>query len=321
MRRRWQDRPPTSMFQVAELRRLIVSMMMLLIIGMLIFQSGQSDHWRWLTNAIGQPPKESKSPPPPLPKATGPTDEDPDEAAAAQEEYQVLDDGTEALSQVEMTPYDRMVFWVKNQSFERLYRRAKKDLWYTDLYDSPDQHRGDLVALNVEIRRAHTKYEKRYGFNLTEAWGQTEESRDRLYDFIVLDYPKEMHEGNDLHIKAKFAGYFLKLQGYQPGMAKLGARPEKAPLLIGRLEWEPSAVPEANSSREWYWLAAILTMLGLVFGIRFLHAKLRGKETVSRPGMTLAPTDEVIPIDVWLEQSDFSAKDSDAQPNHEDEKP
>jgi hypothetical protein len=292
---------------------------MLVVLSMLIMKTGDPRNWSWLTNETAKPTTDPAAPPPPLPKATGPTEEDPDEKDMAQREFPALTDGTVGLRMEEMSLYDRMVFWVKYQSFERLYQRAKKNLWYTDLYDAPDKHRGELVVLNLEILRANSKYEDRYDFKLAEVWGQTEESRNRLYVLIVLDYPQGMPEGYDLHEKAKFVGYFLKLHGYHPGDDKPGARPEKAPLLIGRLEWEPSPMPERNSAQEWFWGLMLLAILGLVLGVRFVYFKLRGKDKTSRPGMAFAPTGEVIPIDVWLEKSNFSTEESGTHPEGEDE--
>ena len=125
--------------------------------------AGNPDNWRWL---VQKPPaaaggRAASAPAPPLPKATGPTDEDPDQAETAQEEFQALTDGTTKLGPEEMDPYNRLVFWVKNQSFARLDRRAQHGLWYTDLYDQPDKHRGELVALDLDIRRAKDVGENR----------------------------------------------------------------------------------------------------------------------------------------------------------------
>ena len=91
-----------------------------------------------------------------MPKATGPTDEDPDQAETAREEFQAAHRRHTKLAAEEMVAYNRLVFWVKNQSFARLDRRARHGLWYTDLYDQPDKYRGKLVALDLDIRRART---------------------------------------------------------------------------------------------------------------------------------------------------------------------
>jgi hypothetical protein len=200
-----------------------------------------------------------------------------------------------------MVPYNRLVFWVKNQSFARLARRAQHGLWYSDLYDQPDKHRGQLVALELDIRRAKDVGENDYGVKLYEVWGATQESRGRLYDLIVLDYPKGMPLGYDIHENARFAGYFLKLQGYEAAAAKPGQRPEKAPLLIGRLEWTPPAPPPAEQSQQWPWGVAIAALAGLALVVWFFH-NMRRHRNVGLPRVAMSSSGEVIPIDRWLEQ-------------------
>jgi hypothetical protein len=321
MRRSRQDHHPASMFHGAELRRLVIGVLMLIVLGMLIVQSGRPSNWQWLSNATAPPPSKPAAPPPPLPEASGPTDEDPDQAGMAREEFQVFNDGTENLNRAEMSPYDRVVFWVNNQSFERLYRRAKKGLRYTHLYDDAEKRRGELVALDLLVCRAEDIGKNRDSMPLHEVWATTNESYGRMYSLIVVGYPKGMPLGTFTPPeKAKFAGYFLKLQGYSPADAKPGARPEKAPLLIGRLEWEPSAAPERNSAQEWFWGLTILAVIGVAWATGWIYLKMRGKEEKIRPGMTYAPTGEVIPIDDWLEQSDFSSPKNDTRPEEQDER-
>ena len=134
------------------------------------------------------------------------------------------------------------VWWdgSKNQSFARLDAARKKGVWYADLYGEADKYRGQLVALDLNVRLVNDLGSMHFGFPLHELWGATEESRGRLYDAIVLDYPAEMPDRGFVHEKVRFAGYFLKLQGYEPATAKPGQRPDRAPLLIGRLEWAPN---------------------------------------------------------------------------------
>ena len=179
-----------------------------------------------------------------LPKidgAAGPTDENPDQAGTAAEEFHAVTDGTNALGPEEIDPYNRLISWVKNQSFVRLDHRAEHGLQYTDLYEQPAKHRGKLVALDLDVRRTRSVGKNQYGVQLYEVWATTQESGGRVYDLIVLDYPKGMSRRDDIRHSARFAGYFLKLKGYEPGDAGPGQRPEKAPLLIGRLEWMLSA--------------------------------------------------------------------------------
>ncbi len=77
-----------------------------------------------------------------LPPPTGPTDEDEEESEAAKEDFQAITDGTIGLDQVEMFAYNRLVSWVKSQSFARLWARARKNPAYTYLYDDAAGQRG-----------------------------------------------------------------------------------------------------------------------------------------------------------------------------------
>lgn len=326
MRRDWREHPPTSMFRGAELMRLMTGVLMLVIICMLIVRFRDPGMWRWVagkdeTPAESAPTIEPKlpQPPQPLPVATGPTDEDPDQAEEAKEEFQVVVDGALQLQREEMEPYDRLVEWVKNQSFDRLCQRARKGVWYTDLYDAPDQYRGQLVALDLEIRRAKCVQENRYGVTLYEAWGLTEESRGRLYDAIVVDYPKGMPLGYDVYAKAEFAGYFLKLQGYEPAGAKPGQAPDRAPLLIGRLKWKPTPVAAVpiDSRQEWIWGLSLLAVVALVLGLRWGYYKWIRQKPAVRPAIADAAAGEVIPIETWLEQSRFHTDDDTISDNEE----
>ncbi len=324
MRRFWREPQPRSMFRGGELPRIMGGILMLLILYMLYGWMRDVNTWRCLaksdeeTAAANPSGAEPSEPTTPLPEATGPTDEDQDQVEEAGNEFQVLVDGGLGLQREEMEPYDRVVEWVKNQSFDRLYRRAKKDLWYSDLCSTPDRYRGAILALDLEVRRAKSIDENRYGVKLHEAWALTDESRGRLYDVVVLDYPKEMPVGYKVYAKAKFAGYFLKLQGYESGGAKPGQAPDKAPLLIGRLKWEPMAVaaPPMDTKQEWMWGLALLAIIGGAFGVRYVYYKWIRKKPESRPEIASATPGEVIPIDAWLERSAFNA---DVSGNDDDE--
>jgi hypothetical protein len=243
-----------------------------------------------------------------MPKATGPTDEDAKESAAAREEYQAITDGATTLGPEEMEAYSRLVRWVHDQSWERLERRAKKGLRYTDLYDDVSKHRGELVALDVDIRAAGDAGKSRDGIALCDAWGATEESRGRLYSLIIVDYPPKMPTGYNIRVKAKFAGYLLKLQGYQPGSAKPGQKPEKAPLLIGRVQWEPGPVAtSANSGwQEWIWVFGLVAVLAVGWGFHWIYAAMTHGPPIAASRVCSAGPGEVISIEQWLDEAGFS---------------
>ncbi len=246
---------------------------------------------------------------------TGPTDEDPEQIEEARNEFQAITDGTLKLGPEEMEAYDRLVEWVKNQPFAVLKKRAEKGLWYTDLYDTPEKYRGKIVELEVEIRRAASVGKNRYGVPLWEAWAFTEESRGRLYDLLVLDYPEQMPLGYKIFAKAKFVGYFLKLQGYEPASLKPGDPADKAPLLVGRVEWIPPVAVKSpvDTTQEWLWGLALLVIIGVVFLLRAGYYKLTAKRRVAAAvggRWRAAPDEESIPIEAWLERAEFDDRDN-----------
>lgn len=241
-----------------------------------------------------------------LPKPTGLTDEDEEEAAAAKEELSALSDGAVSLGVEEMPAYNRVVSWVKNQTFARLWDRAKKNVAYTYFYDDASRHRGELIAMDVEIQLVREAGKDDAGAALQEAWATTQESGNHLYDLVVLDLPKEMPVGVRIRERARFAGYFLKVQGYEAANAKPGHPPERAPLLIGRLEWQPTAKPaETGMSQDWIW-AAGLAILVLIWGLRFLVFE---RKTTTVNNTLKPPKRGVIPVEAWLEQCNAEARE------------
>ncbi len=314
MRRYWQERRPPGMFRGAELPRLLSGLVMLALIYQLIAWARNSDTWQWWVkegSTAAQVAKQAGPPAPEqtpkLPPATGPTDEDPDQAETAREEFQAVTDGSLTLGPEEMEPYDRLVFWVKNQSVARLRQRARSDLLFTNFYDEANKYRGQLVTLEMNVRRILGAGKNRDGTQLYEVWGFTTESRDRLYVAIVVDLPKGMPIGPAVYEKARFTGYFFKLQGYHASGARAGAVPDRSPLLIGRLEWQPAAVaaPPLDNTQEWTWGVSLLAVIAAILVLRWGYSKWLRPRPAARSMIPDAASGEAIPIEAWLERSSF----------------
>ena len=121
---------------------------------------------------------------------------------------------------------------------------------FNDLYSSASKHRSKLFTLTVNIRKI-TRYETDDNpagvEELFEVWGWSETSKAWLYVFVTPELPPGLNADTPVNQTAKFSGYFFKLQGYQPGAAKPNAKPELAPLLIGKFELtKPSQRAAAN---------------------------------------------------------------------------
>ncbi len=74
---------------------------------------------------------------------------------------------------------------------------------------------------------------------------------------LVADVPKSLPAGRNLQVKVAFDGYFLKLRAYQAV-----DRPRFAPLLIGRLEFDPATAAAPKEKSIWW----TIWPLGLIFG-------------------------------------------------------
>jgi len=349
MRRYWREPQPPSMFRGAERTRLLTGVVMLAVIFMLISRARDPNTWGWLTGDSGnQSPKlsaiaaandksgtgekkeqgetagepkekEAETPKPQQPSpavATGPTDEDPDEAKEAAMELQAISDGTLELQREEMVPYDRIVRWVRNQPYEVLRRRARTDVVFTQMYQHPEKYRGQIIALDLNVRQVLDAGENDNGAHLWEVRAWTTESKAWLYWTVVVDLPKDMPVGPSVYEKAKFVGYFFKLQGYHEAGAKPNSPPLRAPLLIGRLEWEPVKAPQAgdDSSSEWVWGLGLLALLGLAVGLRLVYCAIRGKPA-KKPATVAGPeAGESVPIESWLERPNFGGEDDGNNP-------
>ena len=153
----------------------------------------------------------------------------------------------------------------------------------------------------MEIRLVRDAGKNDAGVPLYEASATTPQSGNHLYQLIIVDFPAKMPVDAYIQEKARFAGYFLKIHGYESGVTKPGGPPERAPLLIGRLDWKPTAAPaETAVVQDWMWVVAVLAILLLAWGARFVFRR-RGKPTAGRNTLT-PPADGVIPVEAWLEQ-------------------
>ena len=333
------DQPRTGMFHGRELPRLLTMLAMLGVLGMLIFRSSDPDSWAWLTSAAdrAKPADNSKplaaTPPPVKPAgksataksataagatggataaspaeasplvATGPTDLDREAVDAMRKECQALTDGTLYIGEEEMFAYKRLIQWAHNQPLALMRQRARKDLIFDNFVSRPEKYRGQLVELDLNVRLVRKCDVKGPGGEqLSEVWGYTEESGNHLYAVTVIDLPKEMPVGTRVYETAKVVGYFLKVQGYEPGGAKPNARPLNAPLLIGRILWEPKVIPQVQSSD---WTGAILGGVAVVLLASVLGYFMMGRN--KQPLSSLPPiarNPDTPTLDEWLDRQD-----------------
>ena len=180
----------------------------------------------------------------------------------------LVQDGTLKMQKLEMPAYWRMLSVVKKSQFGDLLKGADSKVRFNDLYSSASKHRSKLFTLTLNIRKI-TRYETEDNpagvEELFEVWGWSETSKAWLYVFVTPELPPGLNADTPVNQTAKFAGYFFKLQGYQPGAAKPNAKPELAPLLIGKFELtKPSQRAAANLTTPIEMIAgAIILLVGV----------------------------------------------------------
>jgi hypothetical protein len=318
------------MFRGSELPRLTAALTMLVLLFLLFLRLRDPNTWTWFASnrSSSSPAREADATGPSAaaavdgearaarrataqsgekssaPRATdsGAADQDPDEAHEAAMEFQAVTDGTLELQREEMVPYNRIVRWVQDQSFDSLLHRARSDLLFRQLYQSPGKYRGKLVTLELNVRQIVDAGKNDNGVPLWEVIGWTNESKAWLYWAVVLDLPKDMPTGAHVSEKAKFVGYFFKLQGYHEAGAKPNAAALKAPLLIGRLQWQPvaAAVPTDRSSQT-IWGMALLAGVGAVIALQFAYSALRRQRRANSARHHESGTATSTPIEDWLD--------------------
>lgn len=245
----------TGYFSRSEWLRLASGLIFLAVLYQMMVIARQPSVWRFLVQE-----EELVPVPPPSPAAVpndGPTDLDPDEREIAREHFQAITD-KEKLTAEEMPVYWRMMRWARNQSFESLKGRARRDLLFAHLMERPEVHRGELIHLNLHLMRSLTYEveENSAGLDrLYEVWGWTNESQPYPYVVVFPEWPEGMPLGADIREDAEVEAYFFKLLAYEARDDKRRA----APLLIGRLTWRKPATPELTKT-DWWTIA-------LVFGV------------------------------------------------------
>ncbi len=226
----------------------------------------------------------------------GPNDLQALQATEATEQFQAVSDKT-PLTAEEMPSYWRLMRWSMTQTFDELWERAHQDRYLTHLGQTPEKHRGELIALKLSLRRSASFEAPKNSAGVKtvyEAWGVTDESRGNFYCLVFYDKPPEVPIHPDVHEEAQFVGYFHKLLSYQDPLDKT----RWAPLLIGRIRWRenPARVALQQSRYVWsYWLwgSVAVTFVVVVWTNRYIE---RGRALLER-----SPEVDHASIEKWLE--------------------
>lgn len=236
-------------------------MVLLVIVGMLMVQTRNAAMWRWAASAEDDELAAAKTSGKTAVAeddgdrfvetlVTGPNDQQAFEKSQAEYQFQAITDKT-PINAEDMPSYWRLMRWSMTESFDDLWERAHKDRYFTHLGQTPEKHRGELIAMKVNLIRAlrHPPETKKNAAGVVqyyEAMGVTEESRTGLYYLLFYDLPPQLPIRPKIHEQVQFVGYFLKLMSYEDALGKT----RWAPLLIGRLRLRENSAQFAMRQKE-----------------------------------------------------------------------
>jgi hypothetical protein len=179
---------------------------------------------------------------------------------------------------------------------------SRRDVLLTHLWERPERYRGVPIHLDGTALRV-LRYESKLSRTgwLYEAWISTPDSGRFPYACVFESPPKGFPIGANLSERVVFNGYFLKILGYRAADVARGA-----PLLVGRIGWDPSLSPRNDAVGSGSTLKWTLILLAVMIGISFVRwvATLGG--VMGRRGRTstafTAPTDQIDPatLEQWV---------------------
>lgn len=224
-------------------------------------------------------------------------DRDPRQMAAFRWEIREVDDRTLLIQGYELPAYRRLFRWISEQPIDELIARRPPFASYQKLHDHPSSYRGVLMSMVLQVRRVEKDEMTEnhpVGFDkVYQLWGYPPSGRGLLYVVITPELPPGFPEGPDVNETVRVYGYFFKLQGYGSIAGDPPGRLQVAPLIIGRLDWQPT-VNEMNPAEEllsYIVLGFGLVILAGVFGYS-LVVRRRKKEARARESVWASLPDE-----------------------------
>jgi hypothetical protein len=309
---RTTQRARASFYRSGGALRLSSVVMLLVIVGLLMSRASDPGNWVWLTGPAKdvddrQSRLVSAAPAAHEEVTPGPTDTDRVEQFAAQEQFQAITDNTLSIGREEMPAYWRLFSWVEHQSLAQLSERADRNAVLNQFIQHPDEQRGKLFQLKLNVRQIFSYDAPSNSAGVSKVYeirGWTTESKAWLYVVLTAHLPPGMPVGSDVNESVTFAGYFLKDQGYHEAGAGPKDKPLAAPLLIGRIGWNPP--PQAAKSADRGWTQSIFVFVLFIGAIglgiwMFIPKRVRPKR-LENPYPQLSSPDS--DIQDWLKTAE-----------------
>jgi hypothetical protein len=291
-------RRPSPFFQGSELSRLVI-LATIMVVGWVLF-------WNFTQRraAMAEPPLTAEENPPPV-------------VADKSVEFETVTDRT-PISFRDNAAYSLLLGRAREKSPEGLAAVTRRDITLAHLWKNPDLYRGvpiHLLGTALRVLRYESKLSKT-GW-LYEAWIIAPDSTRVPYVCVFEQAPKGLPIGGNISERVVFNGYFLKLMKYQAGDV-----PRGAPVLVGRLGWEPSATSpadETNNTLKW----SLWVIVGMfVVSLGRWGFQLHRLFTAPKLSPKLPPTEEIDPssLNAWAQSLARDEQDDDpARWEYEDE--
>jgi hypothetical protein len=291
----------SSFFRGSEFSRLVI--LSVIVVG------GWVGFWFY---ARRQP----KLPDPPLRAIEPPKPVVPDRSI----EFETVTDRT-PFSFRDNAGFTKLLERARSKTLAALAAESRRDIVLTHLWERPEHYRGVPVHLTgtaVRVIRSDSKLSQT-GW-IYEASIITPEARRIPYQCVFEDVPKGFPIGTNISERVVFNGYFLKIMKYEAGDVARGA-----PLLIGRIGWEPGESAVADNPGMSSTLTWTLILLGVMFFISLVRWLIPLRRLFTRPGPSIElgriVKDEFDAGDLvaWV-QSVAHAKDESIAPENENQR-
>ena len=281
------SRRPTSLFRGSELPRLLF-LVAIVLAG-------------WPMIVLFARPQAPDKPPPPSMPVEKLTPIVPDLGV----EFEALIDKAPVQTR-ESAAYATLLERARETSPEALAAEARRDVFYTHLWERPRAYRGVPIHLEGTAKKV-LSHEVGPSMSpkgrLYEVWVYSDENRAFPYVVTIEDAPPGLAIGHELDLRVTIDAYFLKLLGYHAG-----DHLRAAPMLVGRMRWTPPQ-PEAPAPmvelRNWSKKDGFVVLFVLLFAYILARAFFQVRKALFPTGSRStyrAPSEGLPPDEVsdWL---------------------
>jgi hypothetical protein len=193
-------------------------------------------------------------------------------------------DNTLGIRPTESDAYYHVLSHVRNVKTAAMESVVQSDATYALLMREPRHFRGDVVAVEGEVKRLLElpAEENPYGLrHLYEAWIVTADSGSGLYRVVCSAVDSAIPTGESINesVRVRVIGYFFKREGYA---ARSGLR--SAPLILAhRIDLIGAAAPSGARTREWAspQMIALFLLFAcvVVWRVYAISSRFRGRST------------------------------------------